>query len=149
MTFHPRHKWRGMRVNPTATFWPLVKLLTALCEKTQPRQNFTRLNMFSEHLLESIIIIIIWVSDWTGRIGQYTNLSSSNLTGWTEYEKNRNKKISKVRYIVEQYFGLSHFHDSAKRARFTDIAKNKFDVWYRQTAFNISRGLKILKLATV
>ena len=67
----------------------------------------------------------------------------------TEYEKDRNKKISKVRYIVEQYFGLSHLHDGAKRARFTDIAKNKFDAWYRQAAFNISRGLKILKLATV
>ena len=67
----------------------------------------------------------------------------------TEYEKDRNKKISKVRYIVEQYFGLSHLHDDAKRARFTDIAKNNFDVWYRQAAFNISRGLKILKLATV
>jgi IS5 family transposase len=67
----------------------------------------------------------------------------------TEYEKNRNKKISKIRYIVEQYFGLSHLHDGAKRARFTDIAKNKFDVWYRQTAFNISRGLKILNMATV
>jgi IS5 family transposase len=36
----------------------------------------------------------------------------------TEYEKERNKKISKVRYIVEQYFGLSHLHDGAKRARF-------------------------------
>jgi IS5 family transposase len=67
----------------------------------------------------------------------------------TDYEKDRNKKISKVRYIVEQYFGLSHLHDGAKRARFTDIAKNKFDVWYRQTAFNISRGLKILSMATV
>ena len=64
-------------------------------------------------------------------------------------KKNRNKKIAKVRYIVEQYFGLSHLHDGAKRARFTDIAKNKFDVWCRQTAFNISRGLKILKLASV
>ena len=67
----------------------------------------------------------------------------------TEYEKKRNKKISKVRYIVEQYFGLSHLHDEAKRARFPDIVKNKFDCWYRQTAYNISRGLKILKVATV
>jgi len=49
----------------------------------------------------------------------------------TDYEKDRNKKISKVRYIFEQYFGLSHLHDGAKRARLTDIAKNKFDVWYR------------------
>ena len=67
----------------------------------------------------------------------------------TEYEKQRNKKLSKVRYIVEQYFGLSHLHDGAKRARFTDIAKNKFDGWYRQAAYNIARGLKILRVATV
>ena len=67
----------------------------------------------------------------------------------TEFEIDRNKKISKTRYIVEQYFGISHLHDGTKRARFTDINKNKFDAWYRQTAFNISRGLKILKLATV
>ena len=67
----------------------------------------------------------------------------------TEHEKKRNKKISKVRYIVEQYFGLSHLHDGAKRARFTDITKNKFDGWYRQAAYNIARGLKILRVATV
>ena len=66
-----------------------------------------------------------------------------------DYEINRNKKISKVRYIVEQYFGISHLHDRAKRARFTDINKNKFDAWYRQAAFNIARGLKILRVATV
>ena len=67
----------------------------------------------------------------------------------TSYEKERNKKISKVRYIVEQYFGLSHLHDGACRARFTTIIKNKFDCWYRQAAYNITRGLKILGLATV
>jgi IS5 family transposase len=67
----------------------------------------------------------------------------------TEYEIQRNKNISKLRYIVEQYFGISHLHDEAKRARFTDIAKNKFDLWCRQAAFNIKRGLKILKVATV
>ena len=67
----------------------------------------------------------------------------------TEYEKERNKKISKVRYIAEQYFGLSHLHDGAKRARFPGIIKNKFDCWFRQAAYNISRGLKILRVATV
>ena len=67
----------------------------------------------------------------------------------TELEIERNKKISKVRYIVEQYFGISHLHDGAKRARFIDINKNKFDAWFRQAAFNISRGLKILKVVTV
>ena len=67
----------------------------------------------------------------------------------TEYEKERNKKISKVRYIVEQYFGISHLHDNAKSARFTTVAKNKVDCWCRQAAFNISRGLKIMGVATV
>ena len=67
----------------------------------------------------------------------------------TEYEKERNTKISKVRYIVEQYFGISHLHDKAKRARFTTITKNNFDAWCRQAAYNIRKGLKILKLATV
>jgi len=67
----------------------------------------------------------------------------------TELEIQRNNKISKVRYIVEQYFGISHLHDGAKRARFTTIAKNKMDCWWRQAAFNITRGLKILPFATV
>lgn len=67
----------------------------------------------------------------------------------TEFEIERNTQISKVRYIVEQYFGISHLYDDAKRARFTTIAKNKFDCWCRQAAYNISKGLKILKVATV
>ena len=67
----------------------------------------------------------------------------------TELEIERNKGISKIRYIVEQYFGISHMYDNAKQARFPDIAKNKFDGWCRQAAYNISKGLKILKLATV
>lgn len=62
----------------------------------------------------------------------------------TEYEKERNKKISKKRYIVEQYFGLSHLHDKAKRARFTTIIKNTIDAMCRQAAFNITRGGKLL-----
>ncbi len=61
----------------------------------------------------------------------------------TTYEKERNKKISKVRYIVEQYFGLSHLHDNGQKARFTTIAKNNIDIWFRQVAFNIKRGLKL------
>jgi IS5 family transposase len=62
----------------------------------------------------------------------------------TEYERQRNKKISKKRYIVEQYFGLSHLHDRAKRARFTTIIKNIIDAMCRQAAFNIKRGATIL-----
>ena len=74
---------------------------------------------------------------------------NSPMATLTEYEIERNKKISKVRYIVEQYFGISHLQDRAKQARFTAITKNKFDCWYRQAAYNIARGLKILRVATV
>ena len=65
----------------------------------------------------------------------------------TEREIERNKKISKVRYIVEQYFGISHLHDKAKRARFTTITKNNLDAWLRQAAFNVVRGMKIFPKA--
>ena len=65
----------------------------------------------------------------------------------TEYEIERNKKKSKVRYIVEQYFGLSHLHDNGQRARFTTIGKNHIDIWFRQVAFNIQRGFAVLKNA--
>jgi len=62
----------------------------------------------------------------------------------TEYEIQRNKNISKKRYIVEQYFGLSHLYDRAKRARFTAIIKNMIDTMFRQSAFNMKRGAKLL-----
>jgi IS5 family transposase len=62
----------------------------------------------------------------------------------TEYEIERNKKLSKKRYIVEQYFGLSHLHDKAYRVRFTTIIKNIVDAMFRQFAFNFNRGSKLL-----
>jgi len=62
----------------------------------------------------------------------------------TELEIERNRKISKKRYIVEQYFGLSHMYDGAYRARFTTILKNIWDTMCRQMAFNMFRGSKLL-----
>jgi len=62
----------------------------------------------------------------------------------TEFERERNKQIAKKRYIVEQYFGLSHLHDRAYRARFTKLVKNLWDSMCRQMAFNLSRGSRIL-----
>jgi IS5 family transposase len=67
----------------------------------------------------------------------------------TELEIQRNKAISKIRYIVEQYFGTSHLHGRANRARFTTIIKNQFDGWFRQAAFNVARGMKIISRATI
>ena len=68
----------------------------------------------------------------------------TTTTKLTEYEIQRNKKISKKRYVVERYFGLSHLHDRAKRARFTTVIKNIIDAMCRQAAFNIKRGAKLL-----
>ena len=62
----------------------------------------------------------------------------------TELEIERNKRISKKRYIVEQYFGLSHLYDGAYRARFTTILKNIWDTMCRQMAFNMFRASKLL-----
>jgi IS5 family transposase len=69
---------------------------------------------------------------------------NSTTAKLTESEILRNKAISKIRYIVEQYFGISHLHGQANRARFTTIIKNQFDIWFRQAAFNVVRGMKIL-----
>ena len=62
----------------------------------------------------------------------------------THWEKERNQQISKKRYIVEQYFGLSHLYHRAFRARFPRIITNMIDVLCRQMAFNLFRGSKIL-----
>lgn len=62
----------------------------------------------------------------------------------TDLEIERNKGISKVRYIVEQYFGISHKYDNGKQARFTEIIKNNIDIMFRQFAFNLKKGIKIL-----
>jgi IS5 family transposase len=69
---------------------------------------------------------------------------NSTTAKLTSVEKDRNKGLSKYRYIVEQYFGISHLNDGAQRARFTTIAKNSFDCRMRQAAYNIAKGLKIL-----
>jgi IS5 family transposase len=68
-------------------------------------------------------------------------------TELTEYEIARNKSISKVRYIVEQYFGISHLHNNAFRARFPRLIKNAIDALFRQMAFNLLRGTKVVKPA--
>lgn len=67
----------------------------------------------------------------------------------TETEIERNKAISKLRYIVEQYFGISHLHDNGERARFPKILKNTIDIMFRQFAFNLKKGAKILNVTPV
>ena len=69
---------------------------------------------------------------------------ATGRTSLTAFEVARNKAIAKIRYIVEQYFGLTHLHNNASRARFTTIAKNATDALFRQFAFNLQRGTRVL-----
>ena len=88
----------------------------------EPNRSFLNLNMIKDGIMRK--------DTKTARI--------------TEIEVERNKQISKKRYIVEQYFGLSHLHNGANRARFTRLVKNIWDGMCRQMAFNIFRGSKLL-----
>lgn len=68
-------------------------------------------------------------------------------TELTQHEIDRDKAISKVRYIVGQYFGLSHLHNNAFRARFTRMIRNAIDALIRQMAFNLLRGTRVINTA--
>jgi IS5 family transposase len=57
----------------------------------------------------------------------------------TETEVQRNKLISKIRYKIEQYFGLTHKYHGAGKARFTTIVKENWDHLCGAMAFNIKR----------
>lgn len=70
-------------------------------------------------------------------------------TKLTDFEIERNKGISKYRYIVEQYFGICHKYNNDKQARFPKILKNKIDIMFRQFAFNLKKGTKILKVCPI
>jgi IS5 family transposase len=58
----------------------------------------------------------------------------------TDFKIQRNKAISKIRYIVEQYFGRSHLHDRAKRARFTTIIKNQLVAGFGRRRSTLHEG---------
>ena len=57
----------------------------------------------------------------------------------TEFEIERNKSISKVRYKIEQYFGITEKYHGAGKARFTTIIKENWDHLCGAMAFNIKR----------
>jgi len=60
----------------------------------------------------------------------------------TQLEIERNKMISKVRYKIEQYFGVTALHQGAGRARFTTLAKEGWDRLCHAIAFNIKRSCR-------
>jgi IS5 family transposase len=58
----------------------------------------------------------------------------------TGLEIERNKMISKVRYKIEQYFGVTALHQGAGQARFTTLVKEGWDRLCHAIAFNIKRS---------
>ncbi len=60
----------------------------------------------------------------------------------TELEISRNKKISKVRYKIEQYFGVTALHQGASKARFTTLAEEGWDRVCQVIAFNMKRSYR-------
>ena len=59
----------------------------------------------------------------------------------TELEHERNKGISKIRYKIEQYFGLTELHMGGGRARFTTLLKEHWNRFCQVMAFNTKRVL--------
>ena len=59
----------------------------------------------------------------------------------TDLEHERNKGISKIRYKIEQYFGISERHMGGGRARFTTLIKEHWNRLCQVMAFNTKRVL--------
>ena len=59
----------------------------------------------------------------------------------TDLEHERNKEISKIRYKIEQYFGISERHMGGGRARFTTLIKEHWNRLCQVMAFNTKRVL--------
>jgi transposase, IS5 family len=59
----------------------------------------------------------------------------------TELEHERNKGISKIRYKIEQYFGLTERHMGGGRARFTTLINEHWNRLCQVMAFNSKRVL--------
>lgn len=111
-------------VNSFHTEKPIQEVLADKGYAGEPNRSFLSLNSIKDGIMRK-------------------NTTTAKLT---DYEKKRNRKISKTRYIVEQYFGISHLQDSASRARFPKMIKNKIDCWLRQAAYNLRKGLRKMEV---
>jgi IS5 family transposase len=67
----------------------------------------------------------------------------------TPYEIQRNRMISKIRYKIEQYFGLTEKYQRAGRARFTTLVKEWWDHLCGAMAFNIKRVTLAMRKRTI
>lgn len=62
-------------------------------------------------------------------------------TPLTNEQKKRNKLLSRTRYIVERFFGVTKLHYGMGKARYLGLRRNKMRVLLICLAHNIKRGL--------
>lgn len=61
----------------------------------------------------------------------------------TDKQKQRNKLLSRTRYIVERFFGIAKLHYGMAKARYLGLARNKMRVAIICMANNIKRGANL------
>lgn len=61
----------------------------------------------------------------------------------TEKQKQRNKMLSRTRYIVERFFGIAKLHYGMAKARYLGLVRNKMRVAIICMASNIKRGANL------
>lgn len=61
----------------------------------------------------------------------------------TDEQKQRNKMLSRTRYIIERFFGIAKLHYGMTKARYLGLARNKMRVAMICMAQNIKRGVSL------
>ncbi len=64
-------------------------------------------------------------------------------TPLTVKQKQRNKMLSKTRYIVERFFGIAKLHYGMAKARYLGLVRNKMRVAIICMANNLKRGVSL------
>ena len=72
----------------------------------------------------------------------------SDLESIKILKRRYNKKISKIRYIVERTFGTLHKDYGYDRSRYFGLAKTDFFLKLGAISFNLKRVLKIVSTQT-
>lgn len=62
-------------------------------------------------------------------------------TPLTDKQKLRNKILSRTRYIIERFFGVTKLHYGMGKARYVGLKRNKMRVAIICIAHNIKRGM--------
>lgn len=62
-------------------------------------------------------------------------------TPLTDEQKQRNKILSRTRYIIERFFGVTKLHYGMGKARYLGLTRNKMRVAIICIAHNIKRGM--------